>query len=86
MKALIGYLGFQDEKWDIKFNPPNILNYTEKATVESLSLDNSLKMQSIGLDDSTIKRYLKEKEIITAKEFEQQENLKDELDDETDAI
>jgi phage-related protein (TIGR01555 family) len=79
--AIIKYLGIEDNTWQLEFNKPHSTDNDEQAKIDGLIMDNVLKMQALGISDDVIKRYLKEKQIITEDEYESEKSLKVEMDE-----
>lgn len=88
--ALISLAGIQD-KWKVSFKSPAVIDIAERPTHDKQIIENSQQLQTMGLPQDVVLRYMLENNIITQDEHDRVElavNQYDDLDkeeNETDA-
>lgn len=78
--ALISLAGIQD-KWKVSFKSPAVIEITEKPAHDKGIIENAQQLQSLGLPEDVVRRYMLENNLITQEEHDQIDLSVNEFDD-----
>lgn len=67
--------------FEFKFNAPNQISLPKQVDIDSKVLDNTKKMEELGMDDDAMKAYMVKRGFMTSKEAETIKEFKKELNE-----
>lgn len=79
--ALISLAGFENEEWRVTFKSPAVIEITEKPMHDKVIIENTQQLQSLGLPEDVVRRYMLENNIITQAEHDRIDLSISEFDD-----